>query len=87
MAHCSRHGGRIGAEWRGDLLLAAVQVEGGKYKINYKPKQKIPIADWLSTQGRFKHLKGSKSTGLLEDFQRYVDEQWSWLLEQDQASA
>lgn len=63
------------------------EVEGGKYKINYKPKQKIPIADWLSTQGRFKHLKGSKSTGLLEDFQRYVDEQWSWLLEQDQASA
>ena len=59
------------------------EVEDGKYKINYKPKQKIPIADWLFSQGRFKHLKSLRFAGLLEEFQRQVDEQWSWLLNQE----
>jgi pyruvate ferredoxin oxidoreductase beta subunit len=62
------------------------EVEDGKYKINYKPKQKVPVAEWLFTQGRFRHLKGPESGGLIEDFQRQVDAQWQWLLDQESSA-
>ncbi|MEN6426606.1 MAG: thiamine pyrophosphate-dependent enzyme [Phycisphaerales bacterium] len=62
------------------------EVEDGKYKINYKPKQKTPVADWLFSQGRFKHLQSPKFAGLIETFQRQVDEQWTWLLAQEAAA-
>jgi pyruvate ferredoxin oxidoreductase beta subunit len=63
------------------------EVENGNYKINYKPKQKLPVADWLFSQGRFKHLKAPEASGLIEDFQRQLDEQWAWLLAQEAATA
>lgn len=58
------------------------EVENGKYKVNYRPKQKQPVADWLFTQGRFKHLKKPEASSLVEAFQHQLDEQWLWLLEQ-----
>ena len=48
--------------------------------------QEIPVADWLFTQGRFKHLKNPESSSLIEAFQQQVDEQWAWLLEQENGS-
>jgi pyruvate ferredoxin oxidoreductase beta subunit len=53
-----------------------------KYKINYTPKEKLPITDWLFTQGRFRHLKDAKWAHLVEEFQTRVDEQWQSLQEQ-----
>lgn len=32
------------------------EVENGKYKLNYKSAKKLPITDWIKSQGRFKHL-------------------------------
>lgn len=62
------------------------EVEGGSYKINYKPKEKPPVSEWLFTQGRFRHLKDEKWAHLIEDFQAQVDEQWEWLLAQEQGA-
>ncbi len=56
------------------------EVEDQKFKINYTPKEKLPVTDWLFTQGRFRHLKDDKWSHLVEDFQTRVDEQWDWLL-------
>ena len=59
------------------------EFEDQKYKINYRPKQKLPVTDWLFTQGRFRHLKEDKWSYLVDDFQTRVDEQWDWLIGQD----
>ncbi len=62
------------------------EVENGTYKINYRPKQKQPVADWLFSQGRFKHLKKPEASSLVETFQRQLDEEWTWLQEQAEAA-
>jgi len=58
------------------------EVEDQNYKVNYEPKKKLPVTDWLFTQGRFRHLKDAKWSHLVEDFQTRVDEQWDLLLHQ-----
>lgn len=60
------------------------EVENGSYKVNYKPKEKPPVSEWLLTQGRFRHLKEEKWAYLIKDLQTQVDEQWQWLLAQEQ---
>ena len=32
------------------------EIENGVYTVNYIPKNKLPVAEFLKTQGRFKHL-------------------------------
>ena len=55
------------------------EVENGKYKINYKPKEKKPILEWIKPQGRFRHLFKEENTWLVEEFQKKVDEEWEEL--------
>ncbi len=57
------------------------EVENGEYKLNYKPKEKLPIEDWIKVQGRFKHLLDDKHQSLRDEFQDYVDQEWAALLE------
>jgi len=56
------------------------EVENGKYKINYKPKEKKPILDWLKSQGRFRHLFQEKNSWMIEAIQKDVDRGWEELL-------
>jgi len=56
------------------------EVENGKYKINKKPKDRLPIVPWMKKQGRFKHLFKPGNEHILEASQQYVDEQWEKLL-------
>jgi len=58
------------------------EVEDGQYQVNYKPKQKLPVTDWLFTQGRFKHLRDPQWGAVIDQFQQDVDRQWDWLLRQ-----
>ena len=57
------------------------EVEDGNYKLNYKPKEKLPIEEWIKVQGRFRHLLKEENKPLLKEFQSYVDKQWADLLE------
>ncbi len=56
------------------------EVENGIYKINQKPKERKPIADWMKKQGRFKHLFKPGNEHILEASQEYVDSEWEKLL-------
>lgn len=49
------------------------EVENGVWKLNYEPKQRKPINDWLKTQGRFKHLQKADKKDVLEKIQKDVD--------------
>ena len=56
------------------------EVENGKYKLNYDPKdKKFPVKDWLKAQVRFKHLFKPGNEALLEEVQTTVDREWNEL--------
>lgn len=56
------------------------EVEAGKYRINYKPKEKKPVQEWLKLQGRFRHLFQEKNSWMVEKIQKQVDEDWEELI-------
>ena len=56
------------------------EVENGVVKINYKPKDKLPVAEWLKKQGRFRHLFKPGNETLLEEIQEDIDRNWNKLL-------
>jgi pyruvate ferredoxin oxidoreductase beta subunit len=56
-------------------------VEDGAYRINHRPKEKTPVAEWLKKQGRFAHLFRSKEgEELVHTLQEEVDREWEHLL-------
>ncbi len=55
------------------------EVEDGKWTLNYEPKHRLPIEDFLKTQGRFAHLFRSENEHLIEEYQREVDRRWETL--------
>ncbi len=57
------------------------EVIDGKFILNYKPRKKLPVEDYLKPQGRFRHLFKKENEALLEDFQKEVDRRWNRLLE------
>ncbi len=56
------------------------EVVEGKWILNYTPKVKRPIEDFLSLQGRFKHLFKPGNESMIEAFQAEVDKRWENLL-------
>lgn len=88
MSPCPR-GWRYPAEDLMEMCKLAVEtcywplfeVENGKWTLNYKPKVKRPIEDFLKPQGRFKHLFKEGNEHLLVAFQKEVDRRWNDLLE------
>ncbi|MGI6586439.1 MAG: pyruvate ferredoxin oxidoreductase [Gracilibacteraceae bacterium] len=57
------------------------EVENGKWKLNYKPKKKLPVTEYLKPQGRFKHLFTDENKHLIDNIQEDVDRKWEELLE------
>lgn len=55
------------------------EVDHGKWILNYEPKKKLPIEDFLRPQGRFKHLFKKGNEELLVQFQEEVDRRWEEL--------
>ena len=51
------------------------EVENGVWKLTYKPKTIRPITDWISLQGRFKHLSDEE----IAEVQRWVDSEFAKL--------
>lgn len=88
MAPCPR-GWRYNAEDLMEICRLGVEtcywplfeVVNGKWILNYEPKKKLPVEDFLRPQGRFKHLFKKGNEHLLESFQKEVDKRWNELLE------
>ena len=88
MAPCPR-GWRYDAPDIIDICKSAVEtcywplfeVIDGKWILNYEPKKKLPIEDFLKRQGRFKHLFKPGNEELIAAFQAEVDRRWEELLE------
>ena len=52
------------------------EVDHGKWTLSYEPKKKLPIEDFLRSQGRFKHLFKPGNEDLIQQFQAEVDRRW-----------
>jgi pyruvate ferredoxin oxidoreductase beta subunit len=62
------------------------EVQDGKWTVNYVPKNKRPIEDFLKLQGRFKHLFNKGSEHLIQDIQVSVDKKWQALLKKSESA-
>jgi pyruvate ferredoxin oxidoreductase beta subunit len=62
------------------------EVDHGKTVVNYKPREKKPVADWLKVQGRFRHLFRPANASIVEEIQRRIDQEWERLLKEEAAS-
>jgi len=56
------------------------EVVDGQWKLNYKPKEKLPVEEWLKTQGRFRHLFQPQFKHLIDELQANVVKEWEKLL-------
>ena len=56
------------------------EVIEGEWRLTYEPKQKLPIEEFMSKQGRFKHCFKKGNEWMIEQAQQYVDEKWNALL-------
>lgn len=87
LAPCPR-GWRYEMEDLAEICKLAVQtcvwplyeVENGVWRLNYEPKKKLPVEEFLSKQGRFKHMFAKGNEWMIEEAQEYVDSQWEKLL-------
>ena len=59
---------------------AFLNVLDGRYVVNYKPKNKLPIEEFLRPQKRFKHMFKPGNEWMIEEFQKEVDRRWEELL-------
>lgn len=55
------------------------EVENGVWKLNYTPKEKVPLVDYLKLQGRFKHLFCPENEHIIQELQDEVDRKWKFL--------
>ena len=56
------------------------EVENGKWKINYKPRERLPITEWMKPQGRYKHLLTPENESIVKEIQQDIDDNWERLL-------
>jgi pyruvate ferredoxin oxidoreductase beta subunit len=62
------------------------EVADGKWKVNYKPKEHVPVAEWFKMQGRFRHVLAEDKEHVVEWHQQQIEHAWSELLAREAAS-
>ena len=62
------------------------EVDHGRWKVNHKPKEYVPVSEWFKLQGRFRHLGPDDSNGIVAWHQQRVDAAWEALLEKEARS-
>ena len=55
------------------------EVVNGEWTLNYEPKDKWPVTEYLKLQGRFEHLFKPGNEALLEHIQEDIDRRWEEL--------
>jgi pyruvate ferredoxin oxidoreductase beta subunit len=60
-------------------------INGTELNITYRPKNVVPVKDYLGAQGRFKHLFRPEFKHILDEWQKNVDAQWEYLQRREEA--
>ncbi len=61
------------------------EVIDGVHKVNFKPREKKPLTEWIKLQGRFRHLLKEHNKPLIEAAQKEIDRKWDRLLRMAEA--
>ena len=56
------------------------EIIDGDLTLNYIPKNKLPVVDYLKPQGRFSHMFEKGNEWMVEEVQAQTDRQWEMLL-------
>lgn len=59
------------------------EIDHGVYRITYKPRQKLPVEEFLKRQRRFAHLFKPENRHLIDELQAEVDAAWERLLRKE----
>ncbi len=60
-------------------------INGHELHITYRPKNVIPVRDYLGAQGRFKHLFKKENEYIIDEMQKEVDKKWEMLQRREEA--
>ena len=60
-------------------------INGTELNITYRPKNIVPVRDYLGAQGRFKHLFTKQYEYLIDEWQTRVDLKWEQLQRREEA--
>ncbi len=57
------------------------EIENGVWKLNYEPKDRAPIKEWLKSQGRFKHLmkESEENAAIIDEMQKHIDREFDYI--------
>lgn len=69
--------GRIAAD---TCVWPLYEVDEGQWRLNHRPRKKLPVSEWFEVQGRFSHLLKPENRSLMERIQERVDQDWENLL-------
>jgi len=68
------------------LVFPLYEIENGhKLTITYRPRNIVPVRDYLGVQGRFKHLFKKENQHIIDEMQKDVDEKWELLQRREEA--
>jgi len=60
-------------------------INGEELNITYRPKNIVPVRDYLGVQPRFKHLFKKENEYLLDEWQKRVDAKWDYLQRREES--
>ena len=60
-------------------------IDGHELNILYRPKNIIPVEEYLAAQGRYKHLFKPENKHVIEQIQKEVDAKWEYLQRREEA--
>jgi len=61
------------------------EIEDGKVHINFKPRERKLIEEFLKGQTRFKHLFKPENKYVITEMQKMIDEEWDRLLKLEES--
>ncbi len=68
------------------LVFPLYEIIGGReLNITYRPKNIVPVRDYLGAQGRFKHLFKPENEHVITEWQKRVDRDWDYLQRREAA--
>ena len=60
-------------------------IDGKELNITYRPKNIVPVRDYLGAQARFKHLFKPENEHIIEQLQKDVNNRWEYLQRREEA--
>jgi len=57
------------------------EIENGRYRINYRPSQNLPVTEFIKTQDRFAHLFKPENAAVIQELQTEIETRWRELEE------